>query len=69
MTSVYDMRTYNEYVYDLPAEEAVVAAYRQYELKDMNWWMPRKGLPPVKRFGSSVSCGDYSAVVKKENLK
>ena len=69
MTTVFDLRTYNEYIYDLPPEEAVKAAYRQYELKDFNWWMPNDKTPEVKRHGNSVSCGDFTAVIKDHRSK
>lgn len=61
MTTVFNLLNLDEYVYDLPPEKAVVAAYRQYVLKDMNWWIERKDVPTVENYGIFVTCGDFTA--------
>jgi hypothetical protein len=61
MTEVLNLRTGKPVAtYSLPPEEAVVAAYRQFELGEHNYWVERK-VPEVDRGKSYVFCGHYAA--------
>jgi hypothetical protein len=60
-TEVINMRTgKTEATYSLPPEEAVVAAYRQFELKEYCYWVKRE-VPDVEVAKSYVFCGHYGA--------
>jgi len=61
-TTVYNLGSEEEMVFDLPPEEAVVAAY-EYSRGNMNTWdYPKPEDHPEFREGAqSVACGDWAA--------
>lgn len=62
MTSVFNMKTGEEIIYSCPSEEAVVAAYAQYTMKDWNTWdYNNKYQVEYGRYG--VYCGDWGALI------
>jgi len=67
MTTVLNLKTNDEAVYDLPPEKAVVHAHRQLTLGDYSWWSydERADTPPIESNGRTVACGDWAALVKK----
>ena len=61
-TEVHSLKTAQTVaVYSLPPQEAVVAAYRQFELKDFNWWQENGSVPPVREGESFYFCGHFAA--------
>lgn len=61
-TQVHSLKTAQTVaVYSLPPKEAVVAAYRQLELKDFNWWQENSRVPPVEEGESFYFCGHFAA--------
>lgn len=64
MTKVVNLATGTELVYSLPPEKAVVSAYYRETLKNRNWWTYDWTLFRVSKSGTTVSCGDFAAIIK-----
>lgn len=62
MTSiVINMRTGLELLYILSPEEAVLAAYQQYTLKNWHWWALKENTAPIEEGKWHWFCGDFAA--------
>lgn len=66
MTKVYQLGTDQEFLYDLPPAEAVVAAYersRRNNTRSKDWWAYPKPQdhPHYRRGRWGHHCGDFSA--------
>jgi hypothetical protein len=62
MTTVFNLRTYNEQVFSLPPREAVIAAYAQ-SLGDWNTWeYEQKYGAKVRKHKRTWWLGDFSAI-------
>lgn len=63
-TTVYNLENDTEAVYSLPPEEAVIAAFAQFERLDFDFlgYSQRYG-NRVRRGEVSVLCGDWCAVL------
>lgn len=53
--------------YSLPPDEAVVAAYEQFQKKNFQTWMYQNPAehPQFKRNGRTIRCGKFKAVTKE----
>ena len=60
-TIVYHLGTENGYIYTLPPEKAVVAAYYQYGKKNFNFWEYDYSLARYSATAKTVYCGDFAA--------
>lgn len=67
-TNVIDLRTGTVYLYNLPPEDAVRAAFLQQDKKDYNAWdYPQKKVP-IRRGKYTVACGDFAAFVDQRPI-
>jgi hypothetical protein len=68
MSSVCEVRDLRDpdwvAVYSLSPREAVIEAYRQFELHDYNWWESNSRVPQVQEGTFVFACGDYVAKKK-----
>lgn len=60
-TVVYQLGTRNEYIYTVPPEQAVVAAYYQYSLNNYNTWEYDYSIVKYSATAMTVYCGDFAA--------
>ena len=60
-TIVYQLGTNNKYIYTVPPEQAVVAAYYQYGLTNYNTWEYDYSMARYSVSAKTVYCGDFAA--------
>ena len=66
MTTVINLATGEEVVFDLAPREAVIAAYAQFERRDMNWWSYGNKFEKFVTQGKhSIACGNWAAILTK----
>ena len=67
VTTVIRLGTDEKYVYSLPPEKAVVAAYLQIEKWNFNTWDYNYQHPLLRKGKYGWHCGDFSAPFDKES--
>lgn len=67
MTTVINLATGEEAVFDLEPREAVIAAYAQFERRDCNWWDYGKKFDKFITQGKhTIACGNWATILNKQ---